>query len=176
MIAIIRGAADTPAARAALMERFELSERQAQAILDMRLRALTALERQRVLDELEELRARIAELKALLASDERILEVILEELEAIREKFGDERRTEITGAVEGLSTEDLIVEEDMVVTVSHLGYIKRNPITQYRAQRRGGKGVKGMADARTRTSSSSSSWRPRIRRFSSSRTAGACTG
>jgi DNA gyrase subunit A len=144
VIAIIRGAEDTPAARTALMGRFELSERQAQAILDMRLRALTALERQKVLDELEELRAKIAELQGLLASDERILEVILEELEEIREKFGDERRTEITAAVEGLSTEDLIVEEDMVVTVSHQGYVKRNPITQYRAQRRGGKGLRGM--------------------------------
>jgi DNA gyrase subunit A len=144
VITIIRGAEDTAAARTALMERFELSERQAQAILDMRLRSLTALERQKVLDELEELRARIAELRGLLASDERILEVILEELEEIREKFGDERRTEITAAVEGLSTEDLIVEEDMVVTVSHQGYVKRNPITQYRAQRRGGKGLRGM--------------------------------
>jgi DNA gyrase subunit A len=144
VIQIIRGADDTPAARSALMARFELSERQAQAILDMRLRALTALERQKVLEELEELRTRITELSALLASDERILEVILEELAEIREKYGDERRTEITAAVEGLSTEDLIVEEDMVVTVSHFGYVKRNPITQYRAQRRGGKGLRGM--------------------------------
>jgi len=144
VIAIIRGAEDTPAARAALMGRFEFSERQAQAILDMRLRSLTALERQKVLHELEELRARIAELRDLLASDERILEVILEELEEIREKFGDGRRSEITDAVEGLSTEDLIVEEDMVVTVSHQGYVKRNPITQYRAQHRGGKGLRGM--------------------------------
>ncbi|MDX1649019.1 MAG: DNA gyrase C-terminal beta-propeller domain-containing protein, partial [Myxococcota bacterium] len=144
VIAIIRGAEDTGAARSALMERFSLSERQSQAILDMRLRALTALERQRVLDELEELRGRIEELRALLASDEKILEVILEELDEIKEKYGDERRSEITGAVEGISTEDLIVEEDMVVTVSHAGYVKRNPITQYRAQRRGGKGLKGM--------------------------------
>ncbi len=144
VIAIIRGAADTPAARGALMERFELSERQAQAILDMRLRSLTAMERQRVLDELEELRAKIEELRALLASDEKILQVILEELDEIRERFADPRRTEITDAVEGLSTEDLIVEEDMVVTVSHQGYVKRNPITQYRAQHRGGKGLKGM--------------------------------
>ncbi len=144
VIAIIRGAEDTPAARTQLMARFELSERQAQAILDMRLRSLTAMERQRVLDELEELRGLIAELQALLASDEKILEVILEELDEIREGYADPRRTEITGAVEGLSTEDLIVEEDMVVTVSHQGYVKRNPITQYRAQRRGGKGLKGM--------------------------------
>ena len=110
----------------------------------MRLRALTALERQKVLDELAELRAKIAELKAILASDARILDVVMQELDEIKERFGDERRTEITGAVEGLTTEDLIVEEDMVVTVSHLGYVKRNAITQYRSQRRGGKGLRGM--------------------------------
>ncbi len=144
VIAIIRGAADTATARGELMTRFQLSERQANAILDMRLRALTQLERQRVLDELEELRRRIAELEELLGSDERILQVTIEELEEVRERFGDERRTEIGAAVEGLSTEDLIVEEDMVVTVSHQGYIKRNALSQYRAQRRGGKGVKGM--------------------------------
>jgi DNA gyrase subunit A len=97
-----------------------------------------------VMDELEEVRARIAELRELLGSDERVLDVVVEELEEIREKYGDERRTELGPAVEGLSTEDLIVEEDMVVTVSHAGYIKRNALTQYRAQRRGGKGVKGM--------------------------------
>jgi DNA gyrase subunit A len=144
VIAIIRGAEETNAARNALMARFALSERQANAILEMRLRSLTAMERQRVLDELAEVRALIEELKALLASDEKIREVVIEELAEIREKYGDERRTELAAAVEGLTTEDLIVEEDMVVTVSHLGYIKRNPITQYRAQHRGGKGVKGM--------------------------------
>jgi DNA gyrase subunit A len=144
VIAVIRSSEDTAGARAQLMARFELSERQANAILDMRLRALTALERQRVLDELEEIRARITDLRSLLASDARILDVVLEELEEIREKYADARRTELGPPVEGISTEDLIVEEDMVVTVSHLGYIKRNPLTQYRAQRRGGKGVKGM--------------------------------
>ncbi len=144
VIAIIRGAEDASAARAALMGRFDLSERQVNAILEMRLRSLTAMERQRVLDELAEVRAKIEDLKDLIASDERILRVVVEELEEIREKYGDERRTELSGAVEGLTTEDLIVEEDMVVTVSHLGYIKRNPLTQYRAQHRGGKGVKGM--------------------------------
>jgi len=143
-IALIRAADDAAAARAALMERFQLSERQARAILEMRLRALTALERQRVSDELEGLRATIADLKDLLANDERVLEVVIEELQEIREKYGDERRTELTDAVVDLQTEDLIVEEDMVVTVSHFGYVKRNPITQYRAQRRGGKGVSGM--------------------------------
>jgi DNA gyrase subunit A len=144
VIAVIRGAADANAARVELQTRFSLSERQAQAILEMRLRALTALERQKVIAELAELRQKIAELEALLASDEKILAVILEELGEIRDKYADERRSEITGAVEGLSTEDLIVEEDMVVTVSHLGYAKRNPITEYRAQRRGGKGLRGM--------------------------------
>jgi DNA gyrase subunit A len=144
VIALIRAAEDVGAARAQLMERLGLSERQAQAILEMRLRALTALERQKVLDELAELRAKIADLRGLLASDARILDVVVEELVEIREKFGDDRRTELGEAVEGLSTEDLIVEEDMVITVSHRGYVKRNPVTQYRAQRRGGRGVTGM--------------------------------
>ena len=144
VIAVIRASQSTAEARERLMARFALSERQATAILDMRLRALTALERQRVLDELAEVRASIEDLEGLLASDARILDDVIEELREIREKFGDERRTELGPAVVGISTEDLIVEEDMVVTVSHLGYIKRNPLTQYRAQRRGGKGVKGM--------------------------------
>jgi DNA gyrase subunit A len=147
VIAIIRGSADTATARGELMTRFSLSERQANAILEMRLRSLTAMERQRVLAELAEIRAKIADLKGLLASNERILGVVLDEVREIAERFGDERRTELVGPVEGISTEDLIVEEDMVVTVSHAGYVKRNPLTQYRAQRRGGKGVKGM-DAR----------------------------
>ncbi len=144
VIALIRAAEDTATARRQLVERFDLNERQAQAILDMRLRALTGLERQRVRDELAELREKIADLKDLLATPSRILDEVVAELEEIREKYGDERRTEITDAVEGLSTEDLIVEEDMVVTVSHAGYVKRTPVTQYRAQRRGGKGVAGM--------------------------------
>ena len=144
VIAVIRASQTTSEAREQLIARFELSERQATAILEMRLRALTALERQKILDELEEIRAKITDLEGLLANQQRILDVVLEEILEIREKFGDERRTELGPAVEGISTEDLIVEEDMVVTVSHLGYIKRNPLTQYRAQRRGGKGVKGM--------------------------------
>ena len=147
VIGIIRAADDTATARERLMTRFELSERQANAILDMRLRSLTALERNRILDELAEIRARIEDLRELLQSDERIRKLVVEELEEIAEKYGDERRTQLGPPVEGLTTEDLIVEEDMVVTVSHAGYIKRNPLTQYRAQRRGGKGVKGM-DAR----------------------------
>jgi DNA gyrase subunit A len=144
VIALIRAAQDTAGARESLMSRFALSERQANAILEMRLRALTALERQRVLDELAEVRERIEELRALLGSDAKVLEVVLEELAEIREKYGDARRTEITAAVEDIATEDLIVEEDMVVTVSHAGYVKRNAITEYRAQRRGGKGLRGM--------------------------------
>ena len=143
VIAIIRGAQDTGDARAQLMARFELSELQANAILEMRLRAITQLERGRVMAELEEIRTRIADLEGLLASDERVLDVTVEELEEIREKYGDERRTEIGPPVAGITTEDLIIEEEMVVTVSHQGYIKRTPLTQYRAQRRGGKGVKG---------------------------------
>jgi DNA gyrase subunit A len=144
IIALIRAAADAATARTELMTRFALSERQAQAILDMRLRALTAMERQRVLDELEALRLKIADLKDLLASDERILEVVITELQEVVEKFGDERRTELAPAIDGITNEDMIVEEDMVVTLSHLGYIKRNPVTLYRQQRRGGKGAKGM--------------------------------
>ena len=144
VIATIRAAADANDARGQLMTRFALSERQAQAVLDLRLRALTALERTQILEELAQVRATIAELRGLLASDEKILAVILEELAEIKLKYADERRTQITGAVEGLSTEDLIVEEDMVVTVSHAGYVKRNPVTEYRAQRRGGKGLIGM--------------------------------
>ena len=144
VIALIRAAEDANTARSQLMTRFGLSERQAQAILDMRLRALTGMERQRVLDELAELRALIADLKALLASDARILEVVIKELREIEEKFGDARRTVLGPAIDGITNEDLIVEEDMVVTLSHLGYIKRNPITLYRQQRRGGKGAKGM--------------------------------
>jgi DNA gyrase subunit A len=144
VIAIIRSSANTATARGELMTRFSLSERQANAVLEMRLRSLTAMERQRVLDELEEIRAKITDLKGLLASNERILAVVIEEVREVAERFGDERRTELVGPVVGISTEDLIVEEDMVVTVSHAGYVKRNPLTQYRAQRRGGKGVKGM--------------------------------
>jgi DNA gyrase subunit A len=143
-IRLIRAAADTAGARAALMARFQLTERQTNAILEMRLRALTSMERQRVMDELAEIRAKIEDLYGLLASDARVLEVVLDELREIREKYGDDRRTEITGPVDALENEDLIAEEEMVVTISHLGYVKRNRATEYRAQRRGGKGLRGM--------------------------------
>ena len=144
IISLIRASADAASARTELQSRFGLSERQAQAILEMRLRALTAMERQRVLAELEEIRARIAEYKALLASDELILEAVVEEVSEVSERYGDPRRTQLVDAIDGITNEDLIVEEDMVVTLSHLGYIKRNPVTLYRAQRRGGKGARGM--------------------------------
>ena len=144
VIALIRASPDTATARTQLEEHFGLSQRQAQAILEMRLRSLTAMEREKVMDELEELRAKIADLKDLLENDARILKVVLDELREVIERFGDERRTRIVEAVEGITNEDLIVEEDMVVTLSHLGYIKRNPLTLYRAQRRGGKGARGM--------------------------------
>jgi len=144
IIALIRESADANTARDQMILRFGLSERQAMAILEMRLRSLTAMERQKIIDEVEALRAKIADLKDLLASDERILEVVVTELREVNERFGDERRTQIVDAVDGITNEDLIVEEDMVVTLSHLGYIKRNPVTLYRAQRRGGKGARGM--------------------------------
>ena len=111
--------------------------------IEMRLQRLTALERQRILDDLAEVRALIAELRALLASEEKVTEKVVEELEEIKEKYADPRRTRIGGAVEDITTEDLIIEEDMVVTISHLGYAKRNPVALYRAQRRGGKGKAG---------------------------------
>jgi DNA gyrase subunit A len=144
IIALIRASEDAASARNEMMTRFSLSERQAQAILEMRLRSLTAMERQKVIDELTELRAKIADLRDLLASDQRILDVVVQEAQEVSDRFGDERRSQLVDAVEGITNEDLIVEEDMVVTLSHLGYIKRNPVTLYRAQRRGGKGAKGM--------------------------------
>ena len=144
VIALIRGSESPAHARVGLMEQFGLSERQAQAILELRLQRLTAMERQRILDDLTEVRAKIEELKALLASEERVTEVIVEELEEIRSKYDNERRTVLGEAVEDLRTEDLISEEDMVVTITHRGYAKRNPPALYRSQRRGGKGKTGI--------------------------------
>ncbi len=140
VIALIRASASPAAAREGLMTQFELSEAQAQAILEMRLQRLTQMERQKILDELAEIRARIAELTALLASDDKVRDLIVEELEEIREKYGDPRRTQLGEEVEDLTTEDLIAVEDMAVTISHLGYAKRHAPSNYRAQRRGGKG------------------------------------
>src|SRR5436309_1815832 len=146
VIALIRGAEDTDTARTALMERFELSEIQAQAILDLRLRALTGLERQRVENEYKDLQERIGELRAILGDEARIDAVIREELLEIKSIYArnDHRRTEIVAAEGELELEDLIAEEDMVIAITHSNYIKRLPVTAYREQRRGGIGVMGM--------------------------------
>ncbi|MEY2668054.1 MAG: hypothetical protein RJA59_692 [Pseudomonadota bacterium] len=143
IIELIRKASDREAAREGLMSRFGLSEIQAKAILEMQLQRLTGLERQKILDELLEVQKLIARLREILASEKVLLDVIAAELEEVRELFADERRTEILGAAADLDVEDLIKEEEMVVTVSHAGYVKRNPISLYRAQRRGGKGRTG---------------------------------
>jgi DNA gyrase subunit A len=146
VIALIRAAADTEEARTQLMERFDLSERQAQAILDLRLARLTGLARKEVEEEYASLQARIAELRALLSDEAKIDALIKEELLALKEQYGknDDRRTEIVAAEEELELEDLIAEEDMVIAITRSGYIKRLPVTTYKEQRRGGIGVMGM--------------------------------
>ncbi|HEY8315786.1 MAG TPA: DNA gyrase subunit A, partial [Gaiellaceae bacterium] len=146
IITLIRAAADADAAREQLMETFEFTEIQASAILDLRLRALTALERQQVEAEYNDLRERIAELRAILGDPARIDGLIREELLEIRQVYGksDDRRTEIVHAEEELELEDLIAEEDMVIAITQSGYIKRLPVTAYREQKRGGIGVMGM--------------------------------
>jgi DNA gyrase subunit A len=143
VIALIRRSQDPKAAKNGLMQNFGLSEIQAQAILDMRLQRLTGLERDKILEEHKETVELIAKLKAILANEKEIYRIIVEELKEIKEKYGDERRTQIVAQSEEISIEDLIVDEDMAVTISHEGYIKRNPVTLYRAQRRGGKGKIG---------------------------------
>jgi DNA gyrase subunit A len=146
VIALIRAAEDTDAARAGLMETFDLSEIQAQAILDLRLRALTALERKRVEQEHKDLTERIGELRAILGDESRVMALIREELLELKEIYGknDGRRTEIVAAEGEFDLEDLIAEEDMVIAITRSGYIKRLPVTTYREQRRGGRGVMGM--------------------------------
>jgi DNA gyrase subunit A len=144
VIAIIRAAKTPPEAKEALRARFQFSEIQAQAILDMRLQRLTGLERQKIVDEYEETLKLIERLKAILASDRLQLQIVIEELEALKAQFGDTRRTEIVAHAEELSVEDLIQEEEVVITVSHTGYIKRTALTTYRSQKRGGKGRIGM--------------------------------
>jgi DNA gyrase subunit A len=143
IIELIKKAKDRDAARDGLMARFGLSEVQSKAILEMQLQRLTGLERQKILDELAEVQKLITRLKEILASEKVLLSVVVQELKEVKELFADERRTEILGAAEDLSTEDLIAEEEMVVTVSHAGYVKRNPVSLYRAQRRGGRGKTG---------------------------------
>ena len=144
VIAIIKNSPNSPEAKIRLMERFSFSEIQAQAILDMRLHRLTGLERDKIINEYKEVMALIARLKEILASEVEILKIIRGELLEIKENFADPRRTEIIAKTKDLSIEDMIVEEDMVVTVSHSGYIKRNAVSLYRSQRRGGKGKTGM--------------------------------
>jgi len=144
VIQIIKASPSSTEAKDRLMSRFAFSELQAQAILDMRLHRLTGLERDKIIAEYNEILALIKRLKEILASDVEILKIIKEELGEIKERYGDARRTEIVEKTGELSLEDLIVEEDMVVTVSHSGYIKRNAVSLYRAQRRGGKGKTGM--------------------------------
>jgi len=145
VIALIRGAADPESARDGLMREFGLSQLQAQAILDMRLQRLTGLERDKIIAEHEEVTRLIAHLQAVLESDELVSAIIAEELAEMKKRFGDERRTELVDDPQEISIEDLIAEEDMVITVSRGGYVKRSAASSYRAQRRGGRGRRGMA-------------------------------
>ncbi len=145
IIELIKKAKDRETAREGLVERFGLSELQTKAILEMQLQRLTGLERQKILDELAEVQALIGRLKEILASEKVLLDLVVRELEEVKKLFADERRTEIQGEAQDYSTEDLIAEEEMVVTVSHAGYVKRNPVSLYRAQRRGGRGKTGAA-------------------------------
>jgi DNA gyrase subunit A len=144
VIKLIRGSRNPAEAREGLMVNFALSQVQAQAILDMQLQRLTGLERQKIIDELVELMKTIERLRAILSSDELVTQLVIGELKAVRDKFGDERRTEIIDESGELRIEDLIADEDMAITVTNTGYIKRTPISTYRMQRRGGKGRIGM--------------------------------
>ncbi len=143
IVAIIKKAKDPQTAKDALMKRFKLSEIQAQAILDMRLQRLTGLERDKIEAEYKEVMAEIKRLKELLASKPKRMELISNELLELKEKFGDERRTEIVAKTGSFSVEDMIAEEDMVITISHSGFIKRFPVSGYRRQTRGGRGATG---------------------------------
>ncbi|MEW5797484.1 MAG: DNA gyrase subunit A [Bacteroidota bacterium] len=145
IIKLIKASKDTETAKQGLMKKFKLSEIQAQAILDMRLQRLTGLERKKIEDEYKETIKLINKLKAILGSKQLQLQIIKEELLAIKEKFGDERRTEIVMKQTEFKIEDMIAEEDVVITISHAGYIKRFPVSGYRRQSRGGKGVTGAA-------------------------------
>lgn len=145
VINLIRNSQTTDIAREGLMTQFNLSEKQAQAILDMRLQRLTGLEREKIEEEYQSLVKLIAELKAILADEEKVLEIIREELLEIKERFNDQRRTEIvSGGIENIEDEDLIPRENIVLTLTHNGYVKRLPVSTYRAQKRGGRGIQGM--------------------------------
>ena len=143
VIKVIRAASDTPAASTQLQKRFKLTERQAEAILNMRLAKLTGLEIEKLEEELKEVRAHIKDLRALLDSKDKRMKVLKDELTDVAKKFGDERRTEITSDEGEFTIEDLIAEEEMVVTISHSGYIKRTSASTYKRQRRGGRGNNG---------------------------------
>ncbi len=144
VIAIIRGAENPDAAREGLMRRLQLTEIQAKAILDMRLQRLTQLERHKIVEEHEQTLALIADLKGILESDRRLMGIIRDELLSLKETFGDARRTEILAETTDLTIEDLLADDDMVVTITRSGYIKRTHVESYRSQKRGGKGVTGM--------------------------------
>jgi DNA gyrase subunit A len=144
VIALIRGSKTPPEAKSGLVSQFEFTEMQAQAILEMRLQRLTGLERDKIVAEYNEVLGLIARLREILASEALVLEIISAELREIREHYGDARRTEIIPGTSDISIEDMIADEDMVITVSRGGYIKRSPLSMYRAQRRGGKGRIGM--------------------------------
>ncbi|WP_128099744.1 MULTISPECIES: DNA gyrase subunit A [Paenibacillus] len=144
IITLIRSSSNTDAAREGLIERFSLSHDQAQAILDMRLQRLTGLERERIENEYNELMIKIAEYREILANEHLVLEIISTELQEIRERFGDDRRTEITIGEESILDEDLIPREEVIITITHTGYVKRLPVSTYRSQKRGGRGVVGM--------------------------------
>ncbi len=144
VVELIKASANPAAAKAELIIRFELSEIQAQSILDMRLQRLTGLERDKIIREYEEIMAIIARLKEILGDEKQVMKIIRDEFIEIKETYGDERRTEIIDAVDEILPEDMITREDMAVTVTHTGYIKRNPVSIYRSQRRGGKGVVGV--------------------------------
>jgi DNA gyrase subunit A len=144
VIALIKKSRTVDDARKGLMEQFKLSQEQAQAILDLRLQRLTGLEREKVKAEHKELKKEIARLKDILADEAKLKAIIVEELGAIKKRFADPRRTEIVPDYEDLEIEDLIAEEEVVVTITHSGYVKRLPITTYRTQRRGGRGIMGM--------------------------------
>ena len=144
MIKVIKASKNAGEAAVALCAKFSLSEIQAKAILEMRLQRLTGLEREKIDAEYVEVTALIAHLAGILADPQKVLQVIIEELTEIRDKYGDERRTEIVASTEDINIEDLIVEEDVVVTISHTGYIKRNAVSLYKSQHRGGRGKVGM--------------------------------
>ena len=144
VVALIRASKSPAEAKSQLIEKFSLSEKQAQAILDMRLQRLTGLEREKIQQDYKNTLKDIARFKEILASERLVLNIIKDELTAIQEQFGDQRYTEIVSETKEITIEDMIVEEDMVVTISQRGYIKRNPITLYRNQRRGGKGKTAM--------------------------------